>query len=332
MLSGLYNREAEPVAMIDIVPALSAVVATADRGHALKQTLESLASQNTLPSELLVVDASSSGTSREIVRAFSDKIGEVCSTRWFAAEQRGAAAQRNQGVSMASGRFIWFLDDDVILQTHCLKRLWSALQSQPDVGGASAMITNQKYHEPGAASRLVYRLLGGGPGPDYAGRIFGPAVNLLPADREGMPEIVPVGWLNTTCTLYRREALPDPPFASFFTGYSMMEDAALSLVVARKWKLVNARTARIFHDTQPGKHKDDAAQVARMAVVNRDFVARRILGKKGIVYWSSLVVWAAFQLAAQVGQLARNPKAWGALKGSIQGYADIVFGRSIAQY
>jgi GT2 family glycosyltransferase len=224
------------------------------------------------------------------------------------------------------------MDDDIVLEPDCIERLWAALHSANDVGGANAMITNQKYHEPGAASRLVYRLLGGGPGPEYAGRIFGPAVNLLPADREGMPEVVPVGWLNTTCTLYRRAALPDPPFASFFTGYSMMEDAALSLVVARNWKLVNARTAHIFHDTQPGKHKDDAAQVARMAVVNRDFVARRVLGKKGIRYWSSLAVWAVFQLAAQVIQLPRRPKALGVIKGSLRGYAEIVFGRGLAQY
>jgi len=330
--TGLCNLEKRPIKMINVVPSLSAVVATADRAEALKQTLESLASQTTLPSELLVVDVSCSGTSREVVRAFSDKIGGACTTRWLAAEQRGAAAQRNQGVSMASGRFIWFFDDDVVFQPCCLERLWDALRSGPDIGGVSAMITNQKYHEPGAVSRWVYRLLGGGPGPDYAGRIFGPAVNLLPADRERMPEVVPVGWLNTTCTLYRREALPDPPFGSFFTGYSMMEDAALSLVVARKWKLVNARTARIFHDTQPGKHKDDAAQVAQMAVVNRDFVARQILGKKGIRYGSSLAVWAAFQFAAQVGQLGRNPRAWGVIKGSMQGYAKIVFGRGTARY
>jgi hypothetical protein len=72
--------------------------------------------------------------------------------------------------------------------------------------------------------------------------------------------------------------------------------------------------------------------VARMAVVNRDFVARRILGKKGIGYWSSLAVWAVFQLAAQAAQLPRRPKALDVIKGSLRGYAEIVFGRSVAQY
>ncbi len=61
--------------------------------------------------------------------------------------------------------------------------------------------------------------------------------------------MVPVEWLNTTCTLYRREALPDPPFLSHFTGYSLMEDLALSLTVGKRWKLANARGLRIFITT-----------------------------------------------------------------------------------
>jgi glycosyltransferase involved in cell wall biosynthesis len=316
---------------MELLP-LSVVVATKNRATPLVRMLSSLWAQDAVPIEMVIVDASADEATRDLIAREAARAPQGVAIRHLHSSGDGSAAQRNEGVCASSQAVVGFMDDDIVLEPDCMERLWAALHSATDVGGANAMITNQKYHQPGAVSRLVYRLVGGGPGPDYSGRIFGPAVNLLPADREGMPEVVPVGWLNTTCTLYRREALPDPPFASFFTGYSMMEDAALSLVVARKWKLVNARTARIFHDTQPGKHKDDAAQVARMAVVNRDFVARRILGKRGIVYWSSLVVWAAFQLAAQVGQLARNPKAWGALKGSIQGYADIVFGRSIAQY
>lgn len=311
---------------------ISLVVATGGRPAVLRRMLESVQMQDFCPAEILIVDASEDEETKVLIKEMCASFVRTTRLRWLRASARGAAAQRNQGVAEASQSVIGFADDDVMLEQDCMARLWAALQSSPAVGGASAMITNQQYHDPGVATRLVYRLMGGGRGPDYAGKIFGPAVNTLPADRDDLPEVVPVGWLNTTCTLYRREALPDPPFAPFFTGYSMMEDAALSLVVARQWKLVNARTARIFHDTQPGKHKDNAVQVARMAVVNRDYVARLILGRKGVGYWSSLAVWAAFQLAAQVIQIPRNPKAWGVIEGSIQGYAEIVFGRGAAQY
>src|SRR4030081_113783 len=110
----------------------------------------------------------------------------------------------------------------------------------------------------------------------YPGSVLGPAVNLLPEDREDLPEVVPVEWLNTTCTLYRREALPDPPFHDHFNGYSLMEDLTLSLTVGRRWKLANARTARIYHDSQPGTHKSDPALLAEMQLINRHFVMTRI--------------------------------------------------------
>jgi len=63
--------------------------------------------------------------------------------------------------------------------------------------------------------------------------------------------------------MYRREAIPSPPFPEHFSGYSMMEDLTLSLVVGRKWKLANARTARIYHDSQPGTHKSNSARWPR---------------------------------------------------------------------
>jgi len=302
---------------------MTLVIATSGRVQALRRMLESVRMQSVWPAEMLIVDSSEVSETERLTSELGANFAPSTIVRWLEADARGAAAQRNQGVAKASQPVIGFADDDVILEQDCMERLWGALQSSPEVGGASAMITNQNYHEPGAPSRFIYRLIGGGPGPDYAGRIFGPAVHLLPADREGMPEVVPVEWLNTTLVLYRREALPQPPFASFFTGYSMMEDAALSLLVARNWRLVNARTARILHDTQPGAHKSNSCEVARMSVLNRDFVARNILGKKGIPYWSSLTLWAGFQLTSAILGVLRNPDAWLVIKGSLQGYIKV---------
>jgi hypothetical protein len=104
-------------------------------------------------------------------------------------------------------------------------------------------------------------------------------MNILPEDRDDLPEVVPVQWLNTTCTLYRREALPDPPFDSHFEGYSLLEDVALSLTVAKKWKLANARTARIYHDSQPSAFKNDQYALAKMELANRHYIMTRILDR-----------------------------------------------------
>jgi hypothetical protein len=69
---------------------------------------------------------------------------------------------------------------------------------------------------------------------------------------------------------------------------------ALSAMVSRNWTLLNARTARIFHDSQPGDHKKDLAQLAEMDLVNRHYVMRHVLGRKGFKNYFKLFLFAMF--------------------------------------
>ncbi len=294
--------------------AASAVVPTRNRADAMERTLDSLLKQNMLPAELIVVDGSESDETKGVLEKFSAKTAGACDLRYMRAEIPGAAVQRNQGVAAATQPVIWFFDDDILFEPDCVSRLWSALHSADDVGGANAMITNQCYQSPGRASRIMFRLMGGG-SSGYAGRLLGPAVNLLPEDRADLPEVVRVEWLNTTCTMYRREAMPVPPFPAHFTGYSLMEDVTLSVIVGRKWKLVNARTARIFHDSQPGSHKSNAAELSAMELVNRQFVMTKILGRKGPLDYMRLLLWEAFQIAAGLVQGSSRPHFFSNLRG-----------------
>ena len=292
----------------------TAVVPTRNRVGAMGRMLDSLLKQDALPAELIVVDGSEDDETRLVVDAFGERAAGTCTVKYLRAETLGAAVQRNQGVAVATQPVIWFLDDDILLEPECVTRLWAALHSADDVGGVNAMITNQLYRAPGRASRIMFRLMGG-QGSSLAGRILGPAVNLLPEDRSDLPEIVPVEWLNTTCTMYRREALPEPPFPAHFTGYSLMEDVTLSVIIGRKWKLANARTARIFHDSQPGSHKSDPTELSAMELINRHYVMTQILSRTGVVDYARLFLWEAFQLLAGVVQKHSRPYFFSDLRG-----------------
>jgi glycosyltransferase involved in cell wall biosynthesis len=275
----------------------SAIVPTIDRPEALKRTLNSLRSQDWLAREVIIVDASQGNDSRELIASLTGEFDvRGCRLIWQPAIAPGAASQRNQGAAAASQPVIWFFDDDILFEAQCVERLWAALQSDAKLGGVNAMIVNQKYMAPGGVSRFMFRLMAGKAETSYAGRVLGPAINLLPEDREDMPGVVSVDWLNTTCTLYRREALPDPPFPKFFTGYSMMEDVALSARVGQHWKLANARTARIYHDSQGGDHKSNTVLVARMELLNRYYVMTQVLGRRRLGDYAKLALWEAFQL------------------------------------
>jgi GT2 family glycosyltransferase len=213
---------------------------------------------------------------------------------WQRAVQAGAAAQRNQGVALTTQPFIWFFDDDIVFEPDCVQNLWHAIESDEMLGGVNAMITNQRYSKPGKVSRTLFRLLHGKSEASYAGKCIGPALNLLPEDDSVLPEVVPVEWLNTTCTIYRKSALRIPPFSEHFTGYSLLEDLALSLTIGRNWKLANARTARIFHDSQPGVHKDNPTRIAEMALVNRHYVMNHVLHRNSLTDHVKLGLLEAF--------------------------------------
>ncbi len=301
---------------------ISTLVPTRNRAVAFSHTLHSLAQQSSQPSEMIVVDGSANNETELLCR---QKIPHLQTTIvYYRATEIGAATQRNQAMVHATQDFIWLIDDDILLEPECLMRLWTAINSDRSIGGVNAMITNQRYLPPGRISRRLFQFLHGRVESSYAGKCIGPALNLLPEDREDLPEIVAVEWLNTTCTLYRRQALPNPLFPANFVGYSLMEDVTLSLTVGKSWRLVNARTARIFHDSQPGDHKNNAGILAKMELINRHFVMTQILERQQLHDYWKLTVLQLFEVAA----LLQTRQGWRSLlvvlQGKVSGLIEIV--------
>lgn len=311
----------------DRARAVSAVIPTRDRADMLGRMLQSLAGQTVLPAELIVIDASSDDSSRDVVEgAAKDLERHGCRVVWKKAAAIGAAVQRNEGVTIARHPVIAFFDDDIVFEPECLNRLVAALESDPSLGGVNAMISNQRYSRPGMVSETIFRLMAGKRCPSYAGRLLGPAVNLLPEDDPSLPDVVPVEWLNTTCTLYRRAALPEPPFPDYFTGYSLMEDVALSVRVGAHWNLANARTARIFHDSQTGDHKRDPGAVAQMELLNRYYVMTRVLERRRAIDHAKLALWEIFQTASSAARLRFRAPFWRIVRGKGRALAQLLSG------
>lgn len=292
---------------------ISAIVPTRDRPAAFTRMLVSLANQSAQPLEMIVVDASTNRETEAVCR--TPVPGLTTTLHYYSATAIGAACQRNQAIAHSCQPVILFCDDDILFEPECVQRLWAALQSDWALGGVNAMITNQQYGSPSRISRLLFRLLHGQLQASYAGQCIGPGLNLLPDDCPDLPEVVPVDWLNTTCTLYRRQVLPHPPFPDYFTGYSLMEDVTLSLTVGKAHKLANARTARIFHDSQPGNHKNNPAVVAQMDWLNRHYVMTQVLQRRRCRDYGKLLLLQGFQIAA----VMRSPRQWKTLPAILQG-------------
>lgn len=297
--------------MTDCLP-VSAIVATRNRSISFKRMLESLAQQSRQPLDLVVVDASTNSETKDL--CLRGVAGLATAISYQRAEHVGAAIQRNQAMGRVTQEVVWLLDDDVLLEKECLERLWEALQSDPTLGGVNAMIVNQRYVSPGKVSRSLFYILHGKYESSYAGKCIGPALNLLPEDNSNLPEVVPVEWLNTTCTLYRKKALPNPLFPDTFTGYSMFEDVTLSITVGKRWKLANARLARIFHDSQPGEHKNNVIELSKMELVNRHYVMTKVLGRSYLTDYLKLVLLQIFGLVSHI-----SSQGWRDVPGIVKG-------------
>lgn len=300
------------VAVPEILP-ISALLPTRDRSEVLHRMLLSLAQQKSQPAEMIIIDASTDNKTEYLCSRGIP--GLATKIIYKQAKQVGAAVQRNEAATYATQDNVLFLDDDIIFEPNCLSRLWQALNTDLQLGGVSAMITNQKYGSPGLLSRSLFRILHGNNEESYAGMCIGPAYNLLPEDKSDLPEVMYVDWLNLGCTLYRREVLPKPVFPTHFSGYSLMEDLALSLIVGRTWKLANARTARIFHDSQPGAHKNNMAEIAKMELLNRHYVMTCVMKRRGLSYHLKLSLLELFGIVTTL----TSRRAWVSLPAIIRG-------------
>jgi glycosyltransferase involved in cell wall biosynthesis len=285
---------------------ISVLIPTANRASMLKLVLTCLLSQKALPSQVVIIDASEDDFTQQACdewrKSFSGQL------HYERAKTRGAAAQRNQGITTATEPFILFMDDDIEFGADCVEKLWTLMKNDEEKvwGGVNAMITNQQYGSPGRLSRILFRLVSRQDLPSYAGRCIGPVLTLLPQDDPSLPEYVEVEWLNTTCTLYRREALPTPLFTTYFTGYSLGEDVNLSLIVGRNWKLANARTARIVHHSYAGHGKPKGIQLAKMSLMNRYYIMTQTLKRNFTRDYLNLFLVEGFEMVS----LLRSPKTW----------------------
>ena len=100
---------------------ITVAISTYNRAKYFKQTLESLRRQTVPPFEILIQNDGGSDETPEIIRSFGMDI------RYFTWENQGLAASRNHLLSLASGDWIMFLDDDDLLMPQALEIFSSEL-------------------------------------------------------------------------------------------------------------------------------------------------------------------------------------------------------------
>lgn len=113
-------------------PLISIIIPNYNRGHLLKEVLDSVINQTFQSIEIIIVDDKSSDNSIEIIQKLQLSIPNL-----FLIQQEinsGANACRNLGVAHAKGEFIAFLDsDDYFLPTKLEKQI-DIFNLYPEIG------------------------------------------------------------------------------------------------------------------------------------------------------------------------------------------------------
>ena len=287
-----------------IVP-VSAILPTRNRAPILARFLETLSRQEVLPAEIVICDGSDNDATDNLIQ--SERSRWDSRVRWVygRAARIGLAPQRNQAVASAAQPFVWFLDDDILLEPGCLRWLYETVSREATTGGATASLVNEPYHSPGRMTRALMRWFEDGrTRPTYASACVGPGWTFL-HDLHG-PALNHAEWMGGGCTLYRKAALPVPAVPDHFEGGAIGEDLAASLHVAKSWHTWHVRDARCIHDSQGGSHKRSASALADQGLRNRYWIMTRVMGKATHRDHFDFALMHAFTLAS----LLARPSQW----------------------
>ena len=113
---------------------VSVIIPTFNRAHILRKTVPTYIQDITL--EVILVDDGSDDYTREVVNRLHKQYTEIKYVRLN--QHKGITYAKNAGVKKASGKYIYFGDDDAVLYNGTLHRLRDAIENYPaDIAGTS---------------------------------------------------------------------------------------------------------------------------------------------------------------------------------------------------
>lgn len=107
--------------------------------HCLNSILDTL--ENIISFEIIAIDDGSTDSSLEILNKIAHKKNTI---KVYARSNKGLGATRNQGIRVASGEYIWFIDSDDWILKQAANELVNTIQKQPDIININYIHSNGK--------------------------------------------------------------------------------------------------------------------------------------------------------------------------------------------
>jgi glycosyltransferase involved in cell wall biosynthesis len=218
---------------------ISVIIPTVNRPADITKCIESLLSQAVLPDEIIVVDASADTQTQELISRLKPP---AAISLHYVKTKPGLTRQRNEGVRRSRGRYIYFFDDDVILEPDYICRTDETFQryKKDNVGGVMGHVTNTVKLLPvwDRWFRKIFFLSDFGHGTIKLSGFPSHCMDDIPS----FVEVLPGG-----CTAYLRDVFEHEWFDERLAGYAYMEDVDFSYRVGRQFRLFYQPASRLTH-------------------------------------------------------------------------------------
>ncbi len=285
----------------------SVLIVTRCRPESLQNTLESLASCDPQPFELIVVDGDehrSAEPAIERLRASTDVPAVL-----YSVSSPGLSVQRNRGVELASGDVVVFLDDDVE-PTRDLFGILASAYEDPSVIGATGKVVEREDRRFGQRAASIRRILFPG-GPDGSMTSFGYPRRMVDTERERDVE-----WMQGCFMSARADLLQRVSHDEQIAGHLEGEDEDFSYRLSREGRIVYLPKA-VLHHKQLGFRSSRAQEreFNRNIVIVRAYLFRKNFRR---------TVATRVQFALLIGVLAAHRvlnREWAGAKGLLDGAA-----------
>lgn len=108
-------------------PLVSVIIPVYNGADVISNTLNAVLAQTYKPFEVIVIDDGSKDNTVEKLKAFGDRIV------WKSTPNQGPAKARNEGLKLAKGEFISFLDHDDLWFKHKMEKQIQVFRDHPEV-------------------------------------------------------------------------------------------------------------------------------------------------------------------------------------------------------
>lgn len=228
----------------------SVIIISAERGNYTRACVESLFENTKEPFEVILSDVGSGPDTKEILTDLEDRYTNVHVI--YNKKGSGTTGQRNQGVHLSRGKWLVFMDNDVLTLLGWLNALKEKAESSPDIGMVGAKLLtpdSEKIYYCGIHAVTLER----------KGRIYGVGLNKEGEkgslsrfdERVRQGGIVP--WYTTTTLLIKRKVFYQfDGFDDVIKGKGIFianEDKDLSLNVRKMgYKIVYQPESETIHN------------------------------------------------------------------------------------